>query len=239
MFEINKYEDLLVCSRNELVPENPYVKEDGIEGLLIYRCMERKRHPDTSLTYFKTNWISKKLYARIPESQDTIFNCWSLIKIYDAIHSGNGQTRTDEAILNSIKSGDEIIKHEHKEIFNILADRQHCIANFMPAPKGFNSCKNKYGYHPGKGEYKRDNDFPDIYYSRAKKEFPEMYLWINDNMEKYSLQIFREKITSWKDRQAHFQGMKNKPNEETVFKIADKMCTLLELRASKVYNKLI
>lgn len=237
LLAINKYEDLLECRRNELVPKNQFVKENGVEGLITYRCMKNGIHPDSLLTNPATYWISKKLYKIIPDSQDTIFNCWSLIKIYDAVHSGNLNTRDDEAILKSIKSGDEIIKQEHKETFNILADRQHCIANFMPAPKGFNGWKNKFKNHPGKGEYTRDNDFPDIYYLRAEKEFPEMYKWINCNLERYSLQVFHEKITPWKDKEAHFQGMKTKPSEDTIFQIAKTMNTLLEFRAETIFKK--
>ena len=43
---IENREDLLVCRRNELVPENPPVLKNGIEGLLEYRINKNKRHPD-------------------------------------------------------------------------------------------------------------------------------------------------------------------------------------------------
>ena len=43
---IENREDLLVCRRNELVPENPPVLKTGIEGLLEYRINKNKRHPD-------------------------------------------------------------------------------------------------------------------------------------------------------------------------------------------------
>ena len=43
---ITNKDELLICRRNELVPENPQVQRTGIEGLLEYRLNENKRHPD-------------------------------------------------------------------------------------------------------------------------------------------------------------------------------------------------
>ena len=39
-------DELLICRRNELVPENPPVLKNGIEGLLEYRLNRNRRHPD-------------------------------------------------------------------------------------------------------------------------------------------------------------------------------------------------
>lgn len=237
--DISNKESLLKCYRNELVPENPKVDEYGVKGLLLYRKNNNKRHPDSALSYSETKWIAQKLYGEIPDSQDTIFNCWNLIKIYDAIHSGLNITRDSDTILLRIESGEEIIKPEHLAEINLLADRQHCIANFMPAPKGFNGWKNSYSYHPGKGEYYKDNDFPDIYYKRAKKEFPQMYTWINANMKKYSLQLFDSQITPWENRKANFKSMGDKPSEELLFTIAQEMNRLLCERAENLINNRI
>ena len=43
---IENKDELLICRRNELVPENPQVQRTGIEGLLEYRSNDNKRHPD-------------------------------------------------------------------------------------------------------------------------------------------------------------------------------------------------
>lgn len=235
MVDIFSCEGLLKCYRNELVPENPNIPDTGVRGLLLYRLKCRQgRHPDSCLTNKDTQWISLKLYGTIPESQDTIFNAWSLIKIYDAIHYGIGQTRSDRLIFDSLDKGEEIFLPEHKEEFDKLADRHHCVANFMPAPKGFNG----YGDHHGKGDYDYDNDFPDVYYKRAEKEFPPMFEWINDNMDKYCLQLFQSEITGWENRKANYKNLKDNISEMDVYKIAVKMNKLLDERASRLLKKI-
>lgn len=235
MVDIFSCEGLLKCYRNELVPENPNISDNGVRGLLLYRLKCGKgRHPDSCLTNENTQWISLKLYETIPESQDTIFNAWSLIKIYDAIHYGIGKTRDVRFILDSIDKGESIFLPEHKEEFDKLADRHHCVANFMPAPKGFNgSC-----FYHGKGEYNYDNDFPDVYYKRAEREFPRMFKWINDNMDKYCLQLFRGEITGWENRKANYQKLKDNISERGVYEIAFRMNKLLEERASSLLKNL-
>lgn len=231
--DIYSKENLLKCYRNELIPENVYVNKYGVEGLLQYRKNKNKRHPDSALTHNKTSWIANELYGFIPESQDTIFNCWSIIKIYDAVYRKSNTTRDSDSILSDIINEVEIISPKHLNEFNLLADRQHCIANFMPAPRGFNG----YVNHPGKGEYYQDNDFPDIYYKRAKIEFPSMYSWINENMEKCSLESFSEQITPWENGRANFTSMIEKPTEDQVYEIVKKMNGLLSERAEHLIER--
>ena len=102
-------EDLLKCYRNELVPENPCVNEYGVLGLLQYRKNKNKRHPDSAITNSNTFWIAKELYGLVPDSQDTIFNCWAMIKIYDAVHRNSNTTRNSNCILSDLVKGVEII----------------------------------------------------------------------------------------------------------------------------------
>ncbi len=237
--DISSKEALLKCCRNELVPENPTVDKNGVEGLLEYRKNYKmnKRHPDSALSNGRTSWISSELYGIVPDSQDTIFNCWSLIKIYDAVYRNSNKTRDSECVLSDIINGIEVIDSNHIDEFNLLADRHHCIANFMPAPKGFNGFTNKYGKHPGKGDYNKDNDFPDIYYKRAKVEFPDMYDWINEHMEDYSLELFAVEITPWENGRANFQRMLEKPTTEQLYEIAKKMNALLSDRAERLIER--
>lgn len=230
-------EDLLRCVRNVLVPENPQIVETGVKGLLSYRCNNNQRHPDSALTYEDTRWISVQLYGSVPESQDTIFNCWNVIKIYDASYRGK-ETRCDSDILESLEKGEQVFAHNHKKTFDTLADMQHSIANIMPAPKGFNGWKNKWKSNSGKGEYHRDNDFPDIYYLRAKGEFPKMYEWINDHMVEYSLQCFIDFKTPWKDRHANYKNMNSKPTIEEVERVARDMIEQIRNRAELLSVKL-
>lgn len=230
IIDISSKENLLKCYRNELVPENPYVDKYGVEGILQYRKNQNKRHPDSALTNDRTSWIANELYGIVPDSQDTIFNCWSIIKIYDAVYRNSNTTRDSNCILSDISKGMEVISSEHIDEFNLLADRQHCIANFMPAPRGFNGYKN----HPGKGEYCKDNDLPDIYYKRAKVEFPSMYNWINKNMERYSLELFSMQITPWENRKANFESMLKKPTNDQIYEIVKKMNSLLSERANNL-----
>lgn len=229
----DKKVDLIMCARNILVPENPQIAEYGVKGLLCYRCNNNQRHPDSALTYKDTRWISVQLYGSVPESQDTIFNCWNMIKIYDASYRRK-ETRCDSAILESLEKGERVFAPEHKKTFDTLADMQHSIANIMPAPKGFNGREK----HPGKGEYGRDNDFPDIYYLRAQEDFPEMYKWINDYMIKYSLQFFKEFKTPWRDRHANYKNMNPKPTIEEVERVARDMVEQIRNRAGLLSVKL-
>jgi len=225
--------DLLICCRNKLAPINPIVNEGGVLGLLQYRKNNNKKHPDSLLTDKKYSWIAEFLYGGIPESVDTIFNCWSMIKLYDAVHNGTNESRDSNTILECIRNGQNIFRDEHKKEFDLLADRQHSIANFMPAPKGFNG----WAKNCGKGEYNQDNDFPDIYYKRAENEFPDMYEWIQNNMELYSLEVFKEKITPWENGKANFRTMKIKPTEGKLFNIAKRMNELLKDRAKNLIKR--
>ena len=237
IINIDRKEDLLKCYRNELVPENPCVNEYGVKGLLVYRRNQNKRHPDSSITNSSTSWIAEKLYGLVPDSQDTIFNCWAMIKIYDAVHQNLSVTRNSDSILDDMKKGIEIISPEYISEFDLLAERQHCIANFMPAPKGFNGWKNRYGYNPGKGEYSQDNDFPDVYYKRAKVEFPSMYQWINEHMMQYSLELFAEQITPWENGKANYKNMLEKPTEKQLYEIVKTMNRLLSDRAENLLKR--
>lgn len=235
--DISSKESLLLCYRNELVPNNPHVNDYGVKGLLQYRKNRNVRHPDSSLTYSKTRWISEELYDSVPESQDTIFNCWAILKIYDAVHRKSNSTRDSDSILSDIEKDVEVILPKHLKEFDLLAERQHCIANFMPAPVGFNGWRNKSGYHPGKGEYGEDNDFPDVYYKRAKIHFPQMYEWINIHMTEYSLELFGKEITSWQNGKANYNNMVKKPTENELYEIVKKMNILLDERAENIIKK--
>ena len=115
-----------------------------------------------------------------------------------------------------------------------MADRHHCVANFMLAPKGLNiSC-----FYHGKGEYGYDNDFPDVYYKRTEKEFPRMCECINDNKDKYYLQLFQSEITGWENRKANYQKLKNSILERVIDEIAVRMNKFLEKRASSLLRNL-
>lgn len=207
-------EDFLKCLRNELVPENPKTAY-GMNGLLEYRINAdkklNKRHPDSLFEGYDernkgyygksiTAECFKEIYKADPfeeGSSDTIFNCWSYLSMFARGRLKKRCVNEEEVKenLTYIFDGYEPLKSH----FNILADYQHSMANLMPAPVDFNgSC-----YHDGKGRYDRDNDMPDIYYKRAKYDFPSMYTWINKNMEKYALRFFKEYISGFYDGEAN------------------------------------
>lgn len=210
MIQILTRDDLLKCVRNELVPEN-LTTCFGIEGLLQYRIMDKKRHVDSIYEgYDKSNrkYYGKSMTAECFEiiygsnslnegSSDTIFNCWSFLNRFIRGKVGRRWVSEIEALnnLNSIFEGYE----ELKSLLDKLANYQHCLANFMPAPIGFNGSKT----HDGKGAFDRDNDMPDLYYQRALKDFPKMFLWINQNLEQYCLDFFTEFNSNLIDRYAN------------------------------------
>lgn len=209
MIQISTRDDILKCVRNDLVPENQETCF-GIEGLLQYRIMDKKRHVDS--IYEGYDEIKHKYYGRSitaecfdkiydsdpfsEGSSDTIFNCWSFLNRFIRGRMNKRWVSEREALkkLNSIFDGYE----ELKSLLDKLADYHHCLANLMPAPVGFNGSMS----HDGKGAFDRDNDMPDLYYQRAKTDFPKMFLWVNQNMDRYCLDFFTEFNSNLVDRYA-------------------------------------
>ena len=243
MLIMNK-DELLICRRNELVPENSPVLKSGIEGLLEYRINRNRRHPDciyqgydeAEHKYFgksKTAEYFELLYRIDPfeiGSSDTIFNCWSFLSRFIKGMSRERCTNEEYALANldEIFDGYEGIRRK----LDKLADYHHCLANLMPAPVGFNGSRS----HDGKGNYLRDNDMPDIYYKRAEKDFPQMYQWINDHMEDHSLQIFKEYESYCSDGHAN-APVSDDPVELVPFEYSvDNAIACIEWRAMKVFN---
>lgn len=237
-------DDLLICRRNELVPENPPVFKNGIEGLLEYRINRNKKQPDRIYRGYdeeehkylgksKTADYFESLYGIDPfgiGSSDTIFNCWSFLgrflKGMSLKHWENEEYALE--FIDEIFDGYERIRKK----LDKLADYHHCLANLMPAPIGFNAT----GSHDGKGNPDRDNGMPDIYYKRAERDFPGMYQWINENMERYSLQFFKEYESYCEDGHAN-EPVSDDPVELVPFEHSvDNAIACIEWRAMKVYN---
>lgn len=207
-------EDFLKCGRNELVPENPKTGF-GVSGLLDYRINAskkiNKRHPDSiyegydvkNRRYYGVSITAeyfRDIYKINPfeeGSSDTIFNCWSYLSMF-----ARGRLKKRYVSEEDVRENLEYIFDGYEilyTLFNKLADYQHSMANLMPAPVGFNGGPN----HDGKGQYDRDNDMPDLYYKRAVYDFPSMYSWINENMEIYALEFFKEYISGFYDGEAN------------------------------------
>jgi hypothetical protein len=191
-------EELLECKRDELVSENG-VTSRGIIGLLEYRMKVKKRHPDSLFEGYealnggyygksKTSEYFETIYAIDPfkvGSSDTIFNCWSFLWRFAV-----GKMGRKVEVMEIKTYLDYFFKNNNEllQLFNRLADYQHCLANFMPAPIGFNNSRTR----DGKGCYYKDNDFPDLFYKRAKVDLPYTYKWINENNIRYHLGFFTE-----------------------------------------------
>lgn len=228
MITLTNEADFLKCIRNELVPENP-VTGYGIKGLLEYRKNTNIRHPDSMyLRYNKqkkqyegvspTAKLFQQIYEKVEKSSDTIFNCWSYFSMFVKGRLNKYYVTESEALekLDEIFEGYE----ELKNLFDEFADLQHSLANFMPAPCGYNGSINQ----DGKGNYARDNDMPDIYYKRSELDFPHIYKWINENMDKYCLQFFEDYKSPWSDGNAN-NPVKEIDNESFAKSIQDaKQC---------------
>ena len=254
MIPLEKKEDFLICRRNELVPMNPKT-EYGIGGLLSYRINTNTAHPDSM--YKKYNKVTdsyegesltaklfKQLYGRTEQSSDTIFNCWSYFRMFvlwrlevlkiwipwrEEKAEGAVLERTAKNNLSKIFDGYDNIR----QLFDSLADLHHSLANFMPAPKGFNGMEN----WDGKGTFHRDNDIPDIYYKRAEHDFPQMYKWINDYMDEYSLQFFIEYKSPWSDGNAN-SAINNANELDAFIKSIEDAIKCIEDRADRLYCKI-
>lgn len=240
MISLDKEEEFLRCLRNELVPENRKTGY-GIEGLINYRINKNIRHPDSMyMGYDKLNnkyvgvsptaELFKEIYGKTEYSSDTIFNCWSYFLMFTRgrlnmkyVSPNIALERTDE-----IFDGYETLR----KLFDNLADLQHSLANFMPAPTGFNGSRS----HDGKGNFIRDNDMPDIYYKRAKDDFPKMYEWINKHMQDYCLQFFKEYKSPWSDKNAN-KAICSDEEIETLTKTIENAITCIKNRAGELYYK--
>ncbi|MCR5406837.1 MAG: hypothetical protein K6E88_08625 [Lachnospiraceae bacterium] len=243
---IDKREDLLVCRRNELAPENPPALKCGIEGLLEYRINRNARRPDCIYQGYdeaehkysgrsKTADYFEMLYGTDPfeiGSSNTIFNCWTFLSRFLKGMSQERWDREEYALdnLDEIFDGYEEIRSK----LDKLADYQYCLANLMPAPVGFTGSR----YHDGKGNFYRDNDMPDIYFKRAEKDFPQMYQWINENMDALSLQVFEEYESYSEDGYAN-EPVTDDPVELLSFEYSvDNAISCIEYRSMKLINRM-
>ena len=237
-------DDFLKCVRNELVPENPKTSE-GLVGLLEYRINasegRNKRHPDSLYEGYdekKGKYYGKSITSEcfneiygidpfLEGSSDTIFNCWSYISIFVRGRLNKRYINEKNILenLNTIFYGYENVRF----LLDKLANYQHSMANLMPAPIGFNGSKS----HDGKGNYKKDNDMPDIYYLRAKYDFPEMYKWINDKMELYKLSFFRDYESGFSDGVANV-SIRSDEEIELLIKSIINAIDCIEKRAGKL-----
>lgn len=249
---LNKIEDFTKCIRNELVLENKKT-QNKILGLLEYRMNKNKRHPDsiyegydenkkqyygesTTSKYFKIiykiNPFDKKEFG----SSDTIFNCWSYLLIFAKARKkmllDNSNLKMEKYIYENM---DKIFKgyEDFKELFEKLSDYHHSLANFMPAPIGFNGSFN----HDGKGNFLKDNDFPDIYYKRAKDDFKEKYDWINEHMELLSLDFFKEYKSFFENKRANTIDLTDEKQKENFKKSIENAITSIEKRAKQLFEK--
>ena len=103
----------------------------------------------------------------------------------------------------------------------------------MPAPVGFTGNRS----NDGKGNRERDNDLPDIYYKRAENDFPLMRKWIDENMEKYSLQVFCEYESYCEDCHAD-EPVTDDPVELIPFeRSVDNAIACIEYRSMKMFNR--
>lgn len=243
MLELKDTNDFLKCVRNELVPKNKKTS-NGLIGLLEYRLNENVNHPDNMYDSYNeklkryeggsiTAKLFKKIYGCVEESSDTIFNCWNYFSMFARGKLDVFYISPQRAIdrLDDIFKGDD----ELRILFDKFADLHHSMANFMPAPRGYNGYSFKNYTHDGKGNYDRDNDFPDIYYKRAENDFPYIYSWINKNKKKYSLEFFEEYKSPWKDGIANNPlNIKEKEELECFIKSIKDAITCLETRAKNL-----
>ena len=251
--------DFLKCVRNELRPDNIETRY-GLIGLIQYKLDPKsKGDPDSMyLSYNEknrcyegesyTSKLFKQIYGSIEERSDTIFNCWSFFRMFKEartknyskmwldsnnlpVFEGIGIENEQGNISTLFKGYEDIL-----ELLNEFADLHHSLANMMPAPVGYNGYK---GYD-GKGNFERDNDMPDIYYSRIKndKEKRVFYDWIIKNKEKYCLEFFDNYKSPWQDRKANIPLDLN--NDEIVAEykkaIVDAISCIYQ-RACQLFNK--
>ncbi len=242
---INSIEDLLTCRRNELMPDSSHIRKSGIEGLLEYRLSEIKMPPESIWQRYDED--EHKYVGRSKAAEyigdlygidvfetggiSVIFNSWAYIS---RILRGMSREHWDNEeyaleYLDDIFEGYEGIRHK----LDKLADYHYSLANLMPAPAGFAYSRSL----DGKGNPRRDNDMPDLYYRRAEKDFPQMFKWINDNMDAFSLQVFREYDSECEDGCAN-EPVSDDPVEWVPFERSiDDALACIERRAERIHGR--
>ena len=242
--QIYSREDLLVCRRDELAPGDPQVSQTGIEGLMEYRINYNttgsvslfREYDKTSHKYSgksRTAEYCEILYGIDPFDIgciDTIFNCWSYLRRF--FMGMAPEFWPDEPMikdsLDYIFDGYEGIRRK----LDKLADYQYCLANLMPVPVGFIGSRS----YDGKGNRTRDNGMPDLYYKRARNDFPRIRQWIDENMEKYSLEVFREYESYCEDGHAD-DPVTDDPVDWVPFERSiDNAIACIEYRSMKMIN---
>ena len=79
---------------------------------------------------------------------------------------------------------------------------------------------------------------PDIYFKRAEKDFPQMYQWINENMDALSLQVFEEYESYSEDGYAN-EPVTDDPVELLPFEYSvDNAISCIEYRSMKLFNRM-
>ncbi|NOW89769.1 hypothetical protein BCD91_001792 [Clostridium beijerinckii] len=244
----------LKCVRNELRPENRETTY-GLEGLLQYKLDDIYRKGDPDSMYLKyneknnhyegksyANKLFKQIYGCVEDSSDTIFNCWSFFRMFKEARVGKSKMIldcNDSPVFDGKYGLEELFEGFPyiRELLNKFADLHHCLANMMPAPRGYNGYKNKYKEHDGKGNWERDNDMPDIYYQRAKYDFPDMFSWINKHIDDYCLSFFIEYESPWCDRTANkLLDLKNSEEVSKYKRSIENAISCIEKRAKCLYN---
>lgn len=196
---------LLICRRNELCPTNSPIKASGVEGLLEYEALpDSKHHPDCLYEGYRkdegyygesqTRGYFDLIYGKNAkiERSDTVFNAWAsyLKRLICGIDENCLKEPYDVSEVMTVLSVWSSKNEENKVIIsliNTLSDYHHSLANFMPAPVGFNgTC-----WYDGKGRFDQDNDLPDLYYHRSATDFPKKRMWLDTHSEAYGLSFFR------------------------------------------------
>lgn len=248
---LNSINDFLKCIRNELRPENKKTTY-GLEGLLQYKLDNSNRTGDPDSMYLKynvkshryegksyANELFEQIYGCVENSSDTIFNCWSFFKMFKEARVGRSKMIldcNDSPVFDGKYSLEKLFEgfSDIKELLDKLADLHHCLANMMPAPRGYNGTNKGYD---GKGNWERDNDMPDIYYQRSQYDFPDMFSWINSHIDDYCLSFFTEYKSPWGDRTANKRL--DLKNSDEVFKYKKAIKTAIsciEKRAKYLLN---
>lgn len=193
--DIKSLDDLLICRRNELSPRG-VIYSEGLKGYLEYRTKPKHFHVEQPYRNGKRMNIFKwylYLYDMDEDeisSGDIIVNCWSYLRRFVEAKFSHSSGLDEYALDNLDKL---FVGYEYLiPLFNKLSNLHHSLANMMPAPNGFNNCR-KCEFR-GKGDFKLDNDMPDLFYQRAENDCPFLKEWIDNNMERYSKLLIQCKV---------------------------------------------
>lgn len=152
----------------------------GLDGLLSFLNENSSLNDEDVIVKY-----IKEIYRCEENEVGIIFDAISFLKVFADAKVNYGNITFDKSGSNIFEFNtieELFMGHEDiLELLNEIADLQYSLANIMPLPNG---------NEDQKGYVSLNQETPDLFYNRIKKDNIELCEWINKNKERYALDFF-------------------------------------------------